>query len=181
MSLFLPRSARLILPLGLCAVLAACSTADRFSHKAIGWVTPYKADVIQGNVVTAEQAKALQPGMTRNQVRSILGTPLIASVFRQDRWDYVFTIRRQGVAPLERKFTVFFQGDALQRTEGDELPSETEFATLVQPPAEKVKVPELSASPDKLKAFAPKSDPSTDATATPAASATASQDYPPLE
>lgn len=178
MSLFLPRNARLILPLGLCAAMAACSTADRVSHRAIDWITPYKADIIQGNVVTAEQARALQPGMTRAQVRSILGTPLIASVFHQDRWDYVFTIRRQGVPPLERKFTVFFDGDTLSRTEGDELPNETEFATLVQPPAENVQVPELNASPDSLKAFAPKPD----AQPQPAAPAgPASQDYPPLE
>ncbi|KAF1020858.1 MAG: Outer membrane protein assembly factor BamE [Paracidovorax wautersii] len=180
MSLFLSRSARLILPLGLCVVLAACATADRASQRAIGWITPYKADIIQGNVVTAEQVQQLQAGMTRNQVRTLLGTPLVVSVFHQDRWDYVFTIRRQGVAPMERKFTVFFSGDTLARWEGDSLPSETEFATLVQPPADKVKVPELSASPDKLKDFAPKPGQQT-ASGSAATTGPVTQNYPPLE
>jgi len=162
-------------------LLAACSTADRASHRLVDWVTPYKADVIQGNVVTAEQAKQLQPGMTRNQVRGLLGTPLLASVFHQDRWDYVFTIRRQGIEPLERKFTVFFDGDRLTRFEGDSLPSETEFATLVQPPLEKVKVPELSATPGQLKSFEPKAgQPAANAPA-PGTTGPARQSYPPLE
>lgn len=173
----------MILPLGLCALMAACSTADRWSHRAVDWITPYKADIIQGNVVTAEQAKELQPGMTRNQVRGILGTPLVASVFRQDRWDYVFTIRRQGIEPMEHKFTVFFEGDSLTRTEGDNLPSETEFASLVQPPAENVKVPELTADPDKLKSYAPReNEQNASKTIAPdTSSGPINQNYPPLE
>jgi outer membrane protein assembly factor BamE len=183
MSLFLlPSRARLFLPLGLCALLAACSTADRWSQHAVNWITPYKADIIQGNVVTAEQVQALQPGMTRNQVRGILGTPLVASVFRQDRWDYVFTIKRQGIEPMEHKFTVYFEGDVLSRTEGDQLPSETEFAALVQPPAENVEVPALSADPDQLKSYAPRTDAEPTRSSTPAASSgPVTQDYPPLE
>ena len=52
---------------------------------------------MQGNFVSKEQVEALRPGMSRQQVRDILGTPLVTSVFHADRWDYVFTIKRQGV------------------------------------------------------------------------------------
>jgi outer membrane protein assembly factor BamE len=97
---------------------------------AIAWpsvVTPYKIDVVQGNFVSREQVEALQPGMSRQQVRDILGTPLVTSLFHADRWEYVFTIKRPGEEIQTRKLTVFFQGDLLQRFEGDPMPSETEF------------------------------------------------------
>ena len=71
--------------------------------------------------------QALQPGMARAQVREILGSPLVTSVFHADRWDYVFTIRRQGIEAQSRKLTVFFKGDELEKFEGDTMPSETEF------------------------------------------------------
>jgi outer membrane protein assembly factor BamE len=51
---------------------------------------------VQGNVVTSEQVARVKPGMTRAQVRDILGTPLLTDPFHADRWDYLFTIRRQG-------------------------------------------------------------------------------------
>ena len=62
---------------------------------------PYRAPVVQGNVVTREQVAVLRPGMSRIQVRDILGTPLLTSVFHADRWDYVFTLRQQGREPQE--------------------------------------------------------------------------------
>ena len=86
---------------------------------------------MQGNFVSKEQVEALKPGMSRQQVRDILGTPLLTSIFHADRWDYVFTLKRQGVPPQERKLAVFFKGNVLDRFEGDEMPSEAEFvATL---------------------------------------------------
>ena len=74
---------------------AAASTAQpqRFADS----ITPYKVEVVQGNFVSKEQVEALKPGMSRQQVRDILGTPLVTSVFHGDRWDYVFTLKRQGV------------------------------------------------------------------------------------
>ncbi len=82
---------------------------------------------MQGNFVSREQVQALQPGMGRQQVRDILGTPLVTSLFHADRWEYVFTLKRPGEDIQTRKLTVFFQGDTLARFEGDEMPSETEF------------------------------------------------------
>jgi outer membrane protein assembly factor BamE len=61
------------------------------SANPVNWITPYKVDVIQGNFVSKEQVEQLRPGMTRDQVKATLGTPLMASLFHADRWDYVFT------------------------------------------------------------------------------------------
>src|SRR5690606_23696635 len=91
------------------------------------WITPYKIDILQGNVITREQVEALKPGMPREQVRDIMGSPLLASVFHADRWDYVFTLRRQGQEPLSRHVAVYFKDGVLERHEADELPSEAEF------------------------------------------------------
>ena len=118
---------RLLLLIVACLGLAACSNLDGASNRIVGLVTPYKIDIVQGNFVSKEQAAALKPGLTRIQVRDILGTPLLTSVFHADRWDYVFTFKRQGLAPQSRKLTVFFSGDTLTRFEADELPSEVEF------------------------------------------------------
>ena len=60
--------------------------------------------------------------MTRSQVRFALGTPLVVDVFRNDRWDYVYLLRRQGEAPQQRRIAVFFDGDLLVRIEGDVVP-----------------------------------------------------------
>ena len=79
----------------------------------------YKMTVQQGNVITEEQVAQLQPGMTKRQVTYLLGTPLLTDFFNTDRWDYVYTIRRGHKPKESRKFTVFFQDDALVRTEGD--------------------------------------------------------------
>lgn len=113
---------------------------------------PYRAPVVQGNVVTREQVAVLRPGMSRIQVRDILGTPLLTSLFHADRWDYVFTLRQQGREPQARRVTVYFKGDTLERFEADELPSEREFVATLgrqQPP----KVPVLEATPEQLQAY----------------------------
>ncbi|MDE2000820.1 MAG: outer membrane protein assembly factor BamE, partial [Burkholderiales bacterium] len=68
-----------------------------------GLIEPYRVDVVQGNVVTQEFISQIQPGFGRMQVREILGTPLLTDVFHNDRWDYVFTIRRQGVPDQKRR------------------------------------------------------------------------------
>ena len=95
------RSCGLILLLSL---LTACAVVDDPVARAMRKVTPYRIEVVQGNFVSKEQVQALRPGMTRNQVKEILGTPLIASVFHADRWDYAFTIRRKGTPQELEKF-----------------------------------------------------------------------------
>ena len=111
------------------------------------------AEVVQGNFVSKEQRQAVRPGMTRAQVREILGTPLVASLFHADRWDYAFSIRRQGIAPQNFRITVLFKGDALDQITGDDLPSESEFVGRLVRPRATGKVPELQASEEALKKY----------------------------
>ncbi|RFO96316.1 outer membrane protein assembly factor BamE [Rhodoferax lacus] len=160
----------------LTAGLSACSSTPA-SKSLLDTISPYRFDRVQGNVVTREQVAALKTGMPRAVVKDILGTPLLTSVFHADRWDYVFTFRRQGSPSQERRVTLFFKGDALDHFEADDLPTEAEFvATLKSMPTEG-KLPPMEASAESLKKFPPAAKPEPVA---PTASR-ASADYPPLE
>lgn len=159
--------------------LAACGSFDSASHQLASAITPYRMEIVQGNFVSKEQVAALQPGMTRLQVRDILGTPLVTSLFHGDRWDYVFTMRRQRVEPQNFRLTLFFQGDVLERFEGDDMPSETEFVQRISR-ERKVKVPRLEATEEQLAKFPAAAGPAGAASAAPAAAQPAGS-YPPLE
>ena len=178
-----PCSARLglVLLIGASAVtLAGCGSFSGAGSGLANLVRPYKADVVQGNFVSREQVEALQPGMSRQQVRDILGTPLITSLFHADRWEYVFTLKRPGGDIQTRKLTAFFKGDVLERSEGDEMPSETEFvATLGARGGAKGKVPTLEATPEQLSKYPAAARPAP----APAAASTvpAPTSYPPLD
>ena len=156
--------------------LSACGSFDHASNRLIGVVTPYKIDIVQGNFVSREQAAALQPGMSRVQVRDILGTPVLVGIFHADRWDYVFTFKRQGLAPQARRVTVFFKGDVLERVEADELPSEAEFVASLDSGRKTGQVPVLEMPEDGLKLTPMLSVPA-DTKVLPPAPAS----YPPLE
>lgn len=93
----------------------------------------YRPTIQQGNIVTQEQVNELRPGMTKRQVRFLLGTPMLADVFHANRWDYAFT---QGVGsiPTERRHvTVFFENDRLVRITGDLRPEPQEEREEVSP------------------------------------------------
>ncbi len=139
----------------------------------------YKPEVVQGNFVSREQVQALRAGMPRQAVRDVLGTPLVTSLFHAERWDYAFTIRRQGAEPQQRRFSVFFKGDVLERIEGDPLPTEAEFAAKLDNRRPPTKLPELKATEADLAKFPAKPAPVAGA-AQPAAPA-APVSYPPLE
>lgn len=164
------------LTLLLGAALAGCSSLDGAAHRVANVVTPYKVEVVQGNFVSREQVEALQPGMSRQQVRDILGTPLVTSVFHGDRWEYVFTIRRPGVESQVRKLAVFFDGDLFVRAEGDEMPTEAEFVASLGSRKKLGKIPELEASESQLAKF-PAAKPVDEPEPEPPAAAS----YPPLE
>src|SRR5664280_3389834 len=86
MSDFQRRSACLILLFATSLSLVACGSLHGASSSIVGVVTPYKIDIVQGNFVSKEQAAAVKPGMSRVQVRDILGTPLLTSIFHAARW-----------------------------------------------------------------------------------------------
>ena len=93
---------------------------------------PYVPDIVQGNFISSEQYAKLQLDMTREQVRQILGTPLLASYFHANRWDYVFEFKRAGQRiGKERHVTVFFDGDKVVKFEGDALPTDVELVAEI--------------------------------------------------
>lgn len=107
---------KIILPTLL--LLAGCSGVP-----TIPGITPYKIDIQQGNYVTQDMVAKLKPGMTRPQVRFILGTPLVVDMFRTNRWDYVYLYEKRGRLTEQRKMTVIFENDKLARIEGDVVPA----------------------------------------------------------
>lgn len=123
----------------LTLILGACA-----SLPGIG---VYKLDINQGNYVTQDQVDRLKTGQTRQQVKSTLGTPLVADPFHANRWDYVYEFRRQGRTLEHRQFTVYFVDDKLARWEGDEVPP---------PPAEVARTGGGDAALDKSLSTAPK-------------------------
>ncbi|MFZ4480497.1 MAG: outer membrane protein assembly factor BamE [Rhodoferax sp.] len=147
------RSALLLMLLSSGAGLVGCGSFNAASQGIAGLVTPYRIDVVQGNFVSKEQAAALKPGVSRAQVRDILGTPLLTSIFHGDRWDYVFTIKRKGMQSQSRTLTVFFKGDLLERIEADTMPSEAEFVASLDSGRASGKVPVLELSEESLKAL----------------------------
>ncbi len=103
----------------------------------------YRIDVEQGNIVNQEIADQLKPGMSRRQVRFILGTPLVEDTFNENRWDYVYS-KRNGLEVLsESRLTVIFEGDSLVDVQGDYLPP-----AWGGPPAKPVEKPAKDAVPD---------------------------------
>ena len=107
--------------LAACALAGGCATVETYAP-AFRSLGVYKLDINQGNFLTLDMVDKLKEGQTRAQVRSILGTPLVASAFRDSRWDYIYRFERQGRLLENRAFTVFFDGDKLARWEGDEMP-----------------------------------------------------------
>jgi outer membrane protein assembly factor BamE len=87
-------------------------------------LAPYRMEIQQGNYITQETVSQLKPGMTKEQVRFVLGTPLINDIFHENRWDYVYMRTRNRNSPLEeRRLTVFFDAKGiLDRLEGDVVP-----------------------------------------------------------
>jgi len=85
---------------------------------------PYRPDVQQGNVITKDMVEQLRPGMTRDQVRFLLGTPMLMDIFHQDRWDYPYYLRRRTGEVQIRKLSVVFEDGKLARFESDAMPTE---------------------------------------------------------
>lgn len=86
-------------------------------------IKPYKLDIQQGNVVTPKMMLQLRPGMTRAQVRFIMGTPLLTDTFHADRWDYFYQMNKDGKVIEQRRIILEFEGDFLQHVRGDVIPT----------------------------------------------------------
>jgi outer membrane protein assembly factor BamE len=103
-------------------------------------IKPFKMDIQQGNVVTSEMLLKLRPGMTRSQVKYILGTPLLADSFHSNRWDYFYQLRKQGKVVNQRRVILGFEGGSLAHVRGDVVPEGAEIKAL--PMVEPVVKPE---------------------------------------
>jgi len=137
-----------------CQYLPAAITPNWNADRIFGVITPYKIEVVQGNIITSEQAAAIKPGMNRAQVRDVLGSPLIADPFHGNRWDYVFTLRRQGADPQSRRIVVLFDGDIFKSIEtGGALPSEREFVASIDTFKTTRNAPPLELTPEQMKAL----------------------------
>jgi outer membrane protein assembly factor BamE len=98
--------------LTLLLLIAACELAPSLK--------PYRIEIQQGNYITQEMVAQLSPGLTRDQVRFVLGTPLVSDIFHEERWDYVFMRQRANSRDIEyRRVAVFFEQGRLKRIEGD--------------------------------------------------------------
>ena len=172
------RTLRVLAIIGVVCAIAGCSSWT-VTDKALGMVTPFKVEVVQGNVITKEQVDQVKPGQSRAQVRDILGSPLLMDVFHTNRWDYVFTIRRQGAAPQQRQVTVRFDGDVLKSIDAPELPAERDFVASIDTFKTSRNAPPLALTEAQIKALPlPAAKPAE----TPApASAEPARRYPPLE
>jgi outer membrane protein assembly factor BamE len=93
--------------LAIALLLGACS------------LTTYKMDIQQGNVVTQEMTSKLRPGMTRSQVKFIMGTPLVSDPFHTERWDYFYELIKGGKPKDRRRITLIFEQDQLKKVLGD--------------------------------------------------------------
>jgi len=148
------RRSRLLLVAVASLLATACSYKPSFIHE-------YKIDVQQGNVLTQEMVAQLKPGQTREQVRFILGSPMVTDIFHQWRWDYVYRFRNGKTGAVEsRRFAVFFDKEGrLERVDGDvDVAGAQELLT----PAASSKLVELGALPPEEagKPLPPREEPS---------------------
>ncbi len=145
---------RLLIAAAFAGVLSACSYKP-------GFINEYKIDIQQGNVLSQEMVAQLKPGQTRDQVRYILGTPLVTDIFHQQRWDYVYRYQNGRTGQVEsRRFVVFFDADGrLDRVGGDVLVAETGELTV---PTTNSRLVDLGSLPPELadKPLPPREEPS---------------------
>ncbi len=119
----------------LLGLIAGCSGVN---------IGPHRIDVQQGNALDQENVARLKPGLSRSQVRFLLGTPLVVDPFRTDRWDYVYVYYKAGKLAEQKRITLFFDGDTLARIEGD-LPEPKPVEPVPTPGPESA--PKVEATP----------------------------------
>lgn len=99
--------------------------------KWLGMFAPYKINIQQGNFISSEMLAKVQPGMTKEQIRFVLGTPLLTDMFHAGRWDYVFRLQKPNGATTTNRVTVFFSGNLVDHLISDKLPDEAEYLSHI--------------------------------------------------
>jgi outer membrane protein assembly factor BamE len=113
--------------LSLIPLLAGCSDMQMPStFDVTNRLNPFRIDIRQGNLVTQDMAAQLKAGMTRDQVRFVLGTPMLTDVFHPDRWDYLYYFKpgNQPEDLQQRRLVVYFENDRLVSVGGDVVGAE---------------------------------------------------------
>ncbi|CAM8377834.1 outer membrane protein assembly factor BamE domain-containing protein [Candidatus Methylopumilus planktonicus] len=86
-------------------------------------IKPYKMPIQQGNLVSSKMMMQLKPGMTKTQVRFVMGTPLINDSFHKDQWDYFYQMEKDGAIIEKRRVILMFEKDLLAKVKGDVIPA----------------------------------------------------------
>ena len=135
-------------------LLASCSSVGLHMPD----LKPYRMEIQQGNFISQEMVSQLKLGMSKDQVRFVLGTPLISDSFHADRWDYVFRRQRANSSDLEqRKIAVYFEDGKLKRIDGDVTPANSADPTGVRVPDTKP-TPAATSTSSSAAPAAPASD-----------------------
>ena len=121
-------------------MLAGCKSISDAGSSVLSWgptfLGPYRPDVHQGNIITKEMVDQLRIGMTRDQVRFMLGTPLMSTEFRKDRVDYIYYLNPLKGQVQNRRLTLYFKDNRLDRFNSDPMPGED--ALILGPNAKRV-------------------------------------------
>lgn len=131
-------AASAVVAIALAALVAGCGVP-----RALG-IAPYKIEVQQGNFISQEMTSQLKEGMSKDQVRQIMGTPLLIDIFHGERWDYIYTRATADGRSEKRKLAVFFQDSKMTRVDGE-----------AAPPRGAKPVPALAAAPAAVASAAP--------------------------
>ena len=149
-------------PLLAAALLAACAgkqadvapvdasqgaqtTQITQAQKVLWFFSPYRPDIQQGNFVSQEMLAQLKNGMTKDQVKFLLGTPLMADPFHAQRWDYPFRLAKGNGELTTSTVVVFFDKDGkVERYEGGNLPTEQEYIARIAGPIKAFKKAEAA-------------------------------------
>ena len=104
-------------------MIGGCSWFAENNPSTLSFPGAYKIDIQQGNVITQEMVNQLRPGMTRDQVRFVMGEALLPDAFNSDRWDYVYSFQPGGEKRVQQVLSVFFENDLLVNLEGNLRPN----------------------------------------------------------
>jgi len=152
--------------IGAALLTLALSTTGCHSIYLPAFMAPYRPDVQQGNVITRDMVEQLRPGMTRDQVKFMLGTPLLTDGFHPDRWDYLYYLNPRKGAPQRRNLVVYFKDNRLDHFTSDPMPPESMADNLIlgqkpygQPSAAPKEPVPATTAPAPAKESAPGNDP----------------------
>ncbi len=107
----------------LCAVLTAAGGVGLNGCSYLKFPGVYRIAVQQGNIIDQKKVDQLKVGMSKRQVQFVMGSPLLNDAFHENRWDYIYQLRKGDETLRNRRFTLYFADDKLVRYEGDYEPN----------------------------------------------------------